>query len=264
MSLVRRIAAPIAIAIALVAAPAQVAADAVMPPPSDCPDGEVGVTSHSGPRCVAKAPTDCPTGWRGALGGNCTLTPCATDANCPSGEACVEHAVCLQPMEDEYYDYGEDEREEHGLLEPHPSELLRSPGLLAGPMMPRKKRPKPIIRYTAVNLCASGVACEAPGTCQPETICAPRGARALAYRGKNIQPSRVARKTETPLTKSGIEPTETPAAIPSTSRPGAKGCAGCATAPAPAEGSALAIAAAALTAIARRRREPRPTSSRRP
>jgi MYXO-CTERM domain-containing protein len=250
-------AALLAVTLALASAPAQVTADVVMPPPTDCPDGQVGVTSHGGPTCLAVAPTDCPTGWRGQLGGNCALAPCAADANCSAGEACVEHAVCLQPFEDEYYDYGEDEREEHGLLEPHPSDLLRSPGLLAGPMMPKKKRQKPIVRYDAVNLCASGIACEAPGTCQPEKLCVPRGSRALAYRGKNIQPRRVARKTETPLTASGAEPNEVPAAILSTSRPGAKGCAGCATAPAPDQTAALGAAAAAIIALARRRRDAR-------
>lgn len=254
VSLYRRIADVLAITLALASAPAHVTADVVMPPPTNCPDGEVGVTGHGGPSCVAVAPTDCPAGWRGQLGGNCSLTPCAADENCPAGEACVEHAVCLQPFEDEYYDYGEDEREEHGLLEPHPSDLLRSPGLLAGPMMPKKKRPRPIIRYTTVNLCADGITCQAPGTCQPEKLCVPRGSRALAYRGKNIQPARVARKTDTPLTTNGAGPTEMPAAIVSTSRPGTKGCAGCATTPAPDRTYALAAAATAIIAIARRRR----------
>jgi MYXO-CTERM domain-containing protein len=77
----------------------------------------------------------------------------------------------------------------------------------------------------------------------------------LAYRGKNIQPARVGRKTDTPLTASGAEPSEKPAAILSTSRPGAKGCAGCAAAPAPDEASALGAAAVAIIAIARRRRK---------
>lgn len=257
MSLYRRMAILLAATIGLASAPAQVTADVVRPPPTDCPDGEVGTTSHGGPRCVAVAPADCPTGWRGQLGGNCSLIPCATDKNCSADQACVEHAVCLQPFEDEFYDYGEDEREEHGLLEPHPSDLLRSPGLLAGPMMPKKKRPKPIVRYNAVNLCASGVACEAPGTCHPEKICAPRGSRALAYRGKNIQPARVARKTDTPLTTGSAEPSEMAAAILSTSRPGTKGCAGCAAAPAPDHVSALGAAAVAMLAIARRRRKAR-------
>mgnify|MGYP001047283228 CR=1 FL=1 len=63
----------VAAAIALVATTA--AADVVMPPPTDCKRGEVGVTSHGGPRCEKVAPEDCPAGWRGVLGGSCMLGP---------------------------------------------------------------------------------------------------------------------------------------------------------------------------------------------
>lgn len=222
-----------------------------MPPPEDCPRGEVGVTSHGGPQCVKVAPTDCPTGWRGQLGGTCSLAPCDNDQGCQAGEACVEHSVCLQPFEDPFYDYGEDEREEHGELEPPASDVLRSPGLLAGPMAPKKLRPKPIIRYDAVNLCSRDVACAAPGTCQREKICVPRGSRALAHRGTNANRARVARKTETPLTVSGAEPTELAAAVVS---PGGTGCAGCRAAPAPDRPWALAAALGVMIAMARRRR----------
>jgi MYXO-CTERM domain-containing protein len=232
---------------ALSASPA--AADVVMSPPDDCPRGEVGVTSHGGPRCVKEAPTDCPVGWRGMLGGTCSLTPCENDQGCQAGEACVEHSVCLQPFEDSFYDYGEDEREEHGELEPPAWDVLRAPGLLAGPMAPKKPRDKPITRYNAANLCSREVACAAPGTCQPEKLCVPRGSRALAYRGTNSSAVRVARKTATPLTSSGAEPTEQPAALSPKS-----GCAGCRTAPAPDEPWALALALGVGVALMRRRR----------
>ncbi len=81
----------LASALALLAAPAR--ADVVMPPPTDCPRGQVGVTSHGGPRCEKVAPQDCPTGWYGQLGGNCALAPCEKDADCGQDRECVEHAV---------------------------------------------------------------------------------------------------------------------------------------------------------------------------
>lgn len=206
-------------------------ADVVMPPPTDCPRGQVGVTSHSGPQCMLKAPTDCPNGWHGQLGGACALRPCQNDASCQDGEVCVEHAVCLHPFEDGFYDYGEEEKEkqEHGLLDlPEPQiPMLQSPALLAGPPMPRNPRAKPIIRYDAVNVCSPEVPCAAPNTCQPEKICVPKGSRALAYRGTNVSGMRVARKTATPLTTSNVEPKETVA--PERPRR-AGGCAGCAVA----------------------------------
>jgi MYXO-CTERM domain-containing protein len=248
-----RAAALLAASAALVAVLSTAEADVVRPPPTDCPAGQVGVTGHGGPKCVDAAPLDCPTGWRGQLGGNCVLAPCETDANCQSGEACVEHAVCLQPFEDDYYDYGEEEREKHGWAEPHPSDILRSPGLLAGPVAPKTRRAKPIVRYNAVNLCSAEIACAAPNTCQTEKLCVPRGSRALGYRGQNISPARVARKTETPLTTSGAEPTETPSPITSTTRPGTSGCAGC-TVPPDQPTGALALASAALALLALKRR----------
>jgi hypothetical protein len=183
------------------------AADAIMPPPDDCPSGETGISSHGGPRCVKVEPTDCPVGWRGALGGDCMLRPCAADKDCEPSEACIDHSVCLQPSEDGYYDYGEQpppgEAEETGALpRNYPRELL------GGPMAPKVQRKKPIIRYEAVNLCAPSVQCAAPRTCQTEKLCAPKGKRAVAYLGTNISPIRVARQTDTPLTQSESGPSE--------------------------------------------------------
>jgi MYXO-CTERM domain-containing protein len=239
-----------AIAALLLSAPAR--ADVVMPPPTDCPRGQVGVTSHGGPRCEIEAPKDCPNGWDGALGGTCILRPCANDSECGEGKECVEHAVCLEPFQDEYYDYGEDEREEHG--ENEPRGLLRSPGLLAGPMAPKKKRPTPITRYNAMNLCAPDIACGAPRTCQPEKLCVPKGTRAVAYKGANISGARVARKTATPITTSAASPTEKTS--PNVTRPPGRGCGGCASSAEGAPGAGLfgAAALALLGALRRRSR----------
>jgi hypothetical protein len=117
------------------------------------------------------------------------LTPCGTDANCQEGEECVEHLTCLEPFQDEFYDWGE-EKEQIGARD----DELPPRDLLAGPPAPRMRRPSPITRYNAVNLCSAEVACAAPRTCLPEKICVPKGTRGLAYRGSNITPWRVARK----------------------------------------------------------------------
>ncbi|MEZ4297075.1 MAG: MYXO-CTERM sorting domain-containing protein [Polyangiaceae bacterium] len=252
------IAAVLFASFAFLAGPSVASADAIMPPPEDCPSGQVGTSDHGGPRCVLAAPEDCPTGWQGAMGGQCILHPCVDDTNCNTGEACVEHAVCLKAVEDPFYDYGEEEREKHGALEPPASDLLKSPGLLAGPPMPKTRREKPIYRYEAVNLCAPEVACLSPNTCQPEKLCVPRGSRALAYRGTNIGPVRVARKTETPLTTNGVEPKEVPAVVTSKS-----GCAGCAAASSEgAAGWALFAALGALVMAVRRRERARERARR--
>jgi MYXO-CTERM domain-containing protein len=242
----------LAVALVVARAPGSARADVVQPAPTNCPRGKVGTTSHGGPECVLDAPKDCPVGWRGALGGTCQLTPCTGADQCRDGEACVEHSVCLQASVDDSYDYGEEEREEHGQAEPPADDrLLRSPALLAGPPIPRTKRPVPIYRYDATNLCSADVACVAPRTCQTEKLCVPKGARAAAYLGANISPMRVARKTAAPLTASDARPTEATAPPPMK-----RGCAGCAAASGDASAAGvggLAALAAALTVRRRRR-----------
>ncbi|MEJ7733674.1 MAG: hypothetical protein WKG00_31325 [Polyangiaceae bacterium] len=229
------------------------AADAVMPPPDDCPSGERGVTSHGGPQCVKVEPTDCPSGWRGVQGGNCMLRPCATDEGCGPSEACIDHSVCLSPSEDEYYDHGEQpppgESGETGALpQNYPRELL------GGPLAPKVKRKKPIIRYEAVNLCAPSVQCDAPRTCQTEKLCAPKGKRAVAYLGTNISPIRVARQTDTPLTRSESGPSEV------ASPPVPKGgCAACSIERGAGDAWLLALLALAV-ASARRAARQRPAA----
>lgn len=50
-------------------------ADAVPPPPADCPAGSRGETCHGGPHCRPK--------------------PCDVDADCSSGETCQDLDLCL-------------------------------------------------------------------------------------------------------------------------------------------------------------------------
>lgn len=178
------------LALALVA-PATARADVVQPPPRFCPPGTEGTTSHSGPQCTKSPPRNCPRGWHGILGGTCMLSPCSADSECPDGNECVEHLTCLEPYEDDYYDWNEEETEPQGAVKP-------SPEFLAGPPPQRRRRSKPVTRYNAVNLCSAEVACNAPRSCMPEKLCVPKGTRALAYKGSNINPARVRRMVSAP------------------------------------------------------------------
>jgi len=78
----------------LVLAGAAVAFADAVPPPPPCPDGKVGVTSHSGGACLDPAPKDCPAGWYPQLGAKCVVQTCSFDANCGEGKACVPVEVC--------------------------------------------------------------------------------------------------------------------------------------------------------------------------
>lgn len=200
----------IAVSTVFTSAPAR--ADAVPPAPS-CPSGMTGVTSHRGPQCMENAPKNCPNGWSGVLGGKCVLRPCESDASCEQGSTCVEHSVCLEPQVDEFYEYNEEPQhlKDSSPPRPVPGSLLGSAGLFAGPMRPKVRRPKPITRYQAVNLCARDVACGLPSTCQPEKLCVPKGTRAVAYKGTNIQSSRVKRTSEVAIVASKSAPSESSA-----------------------------------------------------
>jgi MYXO-CTERM domain-containing protein len=259
-----------AVAAIALAVPAIAHADVVSPPPSICPPGTEGVTSHSGPECVKKAPKNCPRGWRGVQGGTCMLAPCSADETCQSGEECVEHLACLESFQDDFYDYGEELTESR-------TEGMPPPGLLAGPPLPRKRRPAPVTRYNAVNLCSAEVACNAPRMCLPEKLCVPKGTRGLAYRGSNITPARVARKGPVPaaLTSSAAPGASAPAlpgdagaadagAVSRPPPPGdarplegtapiSGGCAGCAVGDASASMTGLGLLALAALLWARRR-----------
>jgi MYXO-CTERM domain-containing protein len=232
------------------AAPAIARADAVPPPPTDCPSGSEGRTSHSGPECVKLPPTNCPQGWQGVWGGNCALSPCASDADCQKGEACVEHLTCLEPFLDPFYEYGDPDDP----LPPVP------------PRRERGRRPAPIIRYRAVNLCSAEVPCKAPRTCLPEKLCVPKGTRGLAYRGSNISPWRVARMGAVPAAPAasapeGSAPPEPPRPLEGT----APGCAGCTVGDAPGSVTGtgiLALAGLLYRRVTTRRRPPGASTSR--
>lgn len=130
-------------------------ADAVPPPPRSCPPGQVGVTSHAGPRCVPKAPTNCPAGWYGVVGGECLVHTCETDDVCGKGKHCREVDVCLHEW---FQEWGEATRPD--------------PFTLAAP--PRRFDP-PVRRVDVVNICTSDGRCGGKDTCAKGKVCLPNG-----------------------------------------------------------------------------------------
>ncbi len=98
---------------------AAVQADAIMDPPSDCPDGLLGASSHGGPFCAVVAcsesrfhPRDCPadslcerrryclrdrTSFAVSRGLTETVAirACATASDCDAGDRCEEVDHCM-------------------------------------------------------------------------------------------------------------------------------------------------------------------------
>lgn len=70
---------------ALWLAPAAAAADAIPGPPTDCPPGSEGRTSHAGTYCAA--------------------TSCATDVDCEGGRVCREAPLCVREVTITYNTY---------------------------------------------------------------------------------------------------------------------------------------------------------------
>lgn len=141
--------------------PLGVAADAVPPPPDKCPRGQIPITSHRGPECVAPAPTDCPAGWRGELRGVCSLDVCTTDQSCGAGKQCREVDLCLQEFI-LHWGYGQNDPDA-----PPPNRPL-----FAGPPM-RYDPPRREIR--PVDVCGNGRSCQEPATCGKGKLCLPVG-----------------------------------------------------------------------------------------
>lgn len=147
--------------------PLQALGDAVPPPPAHCPRGQVPITSHHGPECVAPAPTDCPAGWRGELRGICSLDVCESDQSCGPGKQCRQVELCLQEFILEW-GYSQNESSQPGKSEDRP----RSRPLFAGPPM-RYDPPRHEIR--AVDVCGQGRGCQAPARCGKGKLCLPMG-----------------------------------------------------------------------------------------
>ena len=79
------------------------AADAIPPPPENCPEGSTPVSSHSGTGCKLNPPTNCPSGWRGMLGGVSVLVVAegalviAADSNSNERAGLAEKTCFRQP-----------------------------------------------------------------------------------------------------------------------------------------------------------------------
>ncbi len=112
------------------------AADAIPPPPENCPAGSTPVSSHSGAGCKLNPPTNCPSGWRGMLGGVCGLSACKQDAQCTGGRVCREASLCM---------------EKHEVHHPRMAETFTE--------------------WRAYNVCAAGVTCESPRSCRSQRVC---------------------------------------------------------------------------------------------
>jgi hypothetical protein len=207
--------------LSLLAAPVLARADVVMPPPTDCPPGQEGVTSHGGPHCEIVPPKDCPPGWTGEYGGTCALQVCA--GTCDGGMRCAPTSICFTPRVKEW---------EYGAAPAPARDVLAAP--------PRRLDP-PVTVWEPTNVCDGSVPCAAPAECRPSTVCLPEGVAAAPA----IVPGADGRLL--PGAAARTPPTPTPAHH--------GGCAGCAIPGGPASaGGGVLVLLAGLALLAWRRR----------
>jgi hypothetical protein len=137
-------------------------ADAVPPPPDNCPPGTVGVTSHGGPACEKEAPKNCPNGWMGVTGGTCMLHQCSDDSACAAdGKVCRDASLCFEPRT---------RTTTCGPVStPRGPEMAtpRSP-VLGGPCAVLDE---PVTDWIPVNVCGGTEACASPSECRPSKLC---------------------------------------------------------------------------------------------
>ena len=139
-------------------------ADVVMPPPEDCPPGQVGTTSHGGPSCVREAPKNCAPGYRGEVGGGCVLAACSSDQECEGGRVCVQVDACQELRELHWTGWGWSAQ---GRVVPS--------NLLGGPPAPRPEGDAPKA-WVKLRICGQDGACNSPAECRPMGLCYPLGA----------------------------------------------------------------------------------------
>jgi hypothetical protein len=151
----------------LISSPLRAGADAVPPPPKNCPPGKIGITSHAGPQCVAPPPKNCPPGWRPEIRGVCRLEMCDEDGQCEDGTTCREAELCLEEYLQEW-GWG---RNQHGESSSEEAPRPRNRPLFAGP--PRRFDP-PRKVVVAVDICGNGRRCAAPATCKKSRVCLPK------------------------------------------------------------------------------------------
>ena len=145
--------------------PAGVAhADVVMPPPEDCPPGQVGTTSHGGPSCAREAPKNCAPGYRGEIGGSCVLAACSSDPECEAGTRCLQVDAC-QELRELYWNgwYWRAQRR------------VAPNNLLGGPPEPQPDGDPPKA-WVKLRICGQDGACNSPAECRPMGLCYPPSA----------------------------------------------------------------------------------------
>ncbi len=136
-------------------------ADAVPPPPDDCPSGTIPTTDHGGPRCEKEPPKNCPSGWRGVMGGECALALCSSDADCAdSGRVCRPASVCFEPWQRTSTCDNASPSRSNNLATPSP--------VLGGPCM---QLDEPVTEWNPVNVCGGTEKCAAPSECRPSKLC---------------------------------------------------------------------------------------------
>lgn len=139
-------------------------ADVVMPPPDDCPQGQVGTTSHGGPACTREAPKNCAPGYRGELGGSCVLAACSSDEECEAGTRCVQVDACQELRELYWTGWGWRAQQR----------VVRS-NLLGGPPAPQPDGDPPKA-WVKLRICGQDGACNSPAECRPMGLCYPPSA----------------------------------------------------------------------------------------
>jgi len=153
-----------AVALGLASSAPRARADAVPPPPKDCPEGTVGITSHGGPECAKAPPEDCPPGYRGVVGGKCKLAFCSSDTQCNEGSRCQAVDTCQEFREHHWTGWGWKARQP-----------IPRTNLLAEP--PSPPPPGPAKRaWVSLSICGQDGPCKAPGECRPASLCIPVGA----------------------------------------------------------------------------------------
>ena len=106
----------------LVLAPTMRARADALPPPEDCPSGQVWVNGHTG-GCRDEAPTNCPPGWRGVVGGVCMVAVAGEAGECQGGAVAKPATICLE----KHMDHG------NGRLHYDPPRELQVPVGIVGP-----------------------------------------------------------------------------------------------------------------------------------
>jgi hypothetical protein len=137
-------------------------ADVVPDPPTDCPPGQVGVTSHHGAKCTPAAPKDCPPGYYGEVGGHCVPFVCARDDRCAE---LAPELVSRGWLASRYAARDWECRTVDLCFQPY--------DVPAGPSW--GESPVPAIEWIAVGICQRSGDCASPGECRPDGVCLVRG-----------------------------------------------------------------------------------------